>query len=67
VTGLASLTEPAGDGDAEGEMDEEGLAVLFELVLPAGSVAQPAATIERAMASPRVVCLISLILEYLGY
>jgi hypothetical protein len=68
VIGLTSLTEPSGDGDgdADGEMDGDGLAAVFELV-PPGSVAQPAATIERAIASPSVVGLMNLIKEYLGY
>jgi len=60
---VALLTEPGGEGDEDGE----GLAGVFELEVPLGSVAQPTATIERAMISARVVCLIVFILEYLGY
>jgi len=60
---VALLTEPAGEGDEDGE----GLAGVFELEVPLGSVAQPPAMIERAMTSPRVVYLIVFILEYLGY
>jgi len=57
---VALLTVP-GEGDADGE----GPPGVFELELLPGSAAQPAATIERAMISPRVVCLIVFILEYL--
>jgi hypothetical protein len=59
---VALLTDPAGEGDAAGD----GLPGTFELELVPGSVAQPAATIERAMISPRVVCLIVFILQYLN-
>ncbi len=59
---VALLTVLLGEGDVDGE----GLPGAFELELLPGSLAQPAATIERAMISPRIVCLIVFILEYLG-
>ena len=55
------LSEPVGDGDADGV----GLAEVLVLVVPSGAVAQPAATIARAMTSPTVVILILCILKYL--
>jgi hypothetical protein len=60
---VALLTEPVGKGDEDGE----GLAGVFELELEPGSVAQPPAMIERAMTSPKVVCLIVFIVEHLGF
>ena len=52
----------------EGEGDADGLPLAFELELLAGSSTQPApAKVARAIISPRVVCLIVFILEYLGY
>jgi hypothetical protein len=55
------LLTALGDGDPDG--DGEGLPGVFELELPPGSVAQPAAPIVRAMISPSVVCLMVLISE----
>ena len=62
---VALLTEPAGKGDVD--VDGEGLPGVFELEVLVGSVAQPAAMIERAMIDPRSVCLILFILKYLSY
>ena len=57
---MALLTDPVGEGDADGE----GVPVAFELELLPGSVAQPAAAkVARAMISPRVVFLIVFILD----
>jgi hypothetical protein len=61
VTAVALLTEPAGEGDAEGE----GLPAAFELEFPPGSVAQPTAKINRPSISPKAVDFIAFILEYL--
>lgn len=54
-------TEPAGEAVADGE----GLPGAVELELPPGSIAQPAATTDRAIISPRAVSLIVFILQYL--
>ena len=52
------LAELVGEGDTAGE----GLPGAFELALLPGSVAQPAATIERAITSPSIVGLMFFIL-----
>jgi hypothetical protein len=59
-----ALLTVAGEGDTDGA----GLPGAVELELLAGSFMQPAAArVAKAMISPRVVCLIVFILEYLDY